>query len=276
VKSERDRLLEMMEQGVLLIDPEYRIRFMNRSMAREFREGTGSLCYRYLHHFDEPCGEICRLTRVVDGATEKWEYSLADGRTYEVVASRFVDSDGVACQLTAFRNVTQRKKAEMELLELNQLKSELLSDVSHELRSPLTSIKGIISSLLQKDVNWDSETREMLLTGISEETDRLASLVTNLHNMSKIEAGVWKPGEAPRIISDIINETLEQQKWVHKERIFETDLRPRLLEVYADYNQIKQLLINLLENAVAYSEAGTRITINARAVDGVVEVSVSD
>jgi signal transduction histidine kinase len=49
-----------------------------------------------------------------------------------------------------------------------------------------------------------------------------------------------------------------------------------LPEVYADYNQIKQVLINLLENAVAYSEAGTRMTINARAVDGVVEVSVSD
>jgi len=64
------------------------------------------------------------------------------------VASRFVDSDGGACQLTAFRNITQRKKVEMELLELNRLKSELLSNVSHELRSPLISIKGIISSLL--------------------------------------------------------------------------------------------------------------------------------
>ena len=94
--------------------------------------------------------------------------------------------------------------------------------------------------------------------------------------MSKIEVGVWKPEKAPQNISDIINETLEQQKWVHKERIFETDLQPGLPEVYADYNQIKQVLINLLENAVAYSEAGTRRTINARVVDGMVEVGVSD
>jgi K+-sensing histidine kinase KdpD len=63
---------------------------------------------------------------------------------------------------------------------------------------------------------------------------------------------------------------------VHKERIFETDLQPGLPEVYADYNQIKQVLINLLENAVAYSEAGTKIAINARVVDGMVEVGVSD
>jgi hypothetical protein len=67
---------------------------------------------------------------VINGATEKWEYSLADGRTYEVVASRFVDSDGVACQLAVFRSVTQRKKAEMEFVELNRLKSEILSNVS--------------------------------------------------------------------------------------------------------------------------------------------------
>ena len=110
------------------------------------------------------------------------------------------------------RNISQRKQVELELIELNQLKSELLSNVSHELRSPLTSIKGIIISLLQKDIEWDDETREMLLTGISEETDRLASLVTNLLNMSKLEAGVWKPEKERCHIADIVNETLGQQK----------------------------------------------------------------
>jgi len=129
---------------------------------------------------------------------------------------------------------------------------------------------------LQKDVEWDSESQEMLLTSVGEETDRLASLVTNLLNMSKLEAGVWKPEKERHNISEIINETLEQQKWVHKNHIFETDLKPELPEVYADYNQIKQVLINLLENAAAYSEDGTKITIRARAVDSEVEVSVSD
>lgn len=279
VRSDRDRLLgmlEMMEEGVLLIDPRCRIRFVNRSMAREFGEGVGSLCYDYLHGFDEPCGEICRLSKVVNGSTERWEYDLPDGRTYEVVASPFVDSDGVVCQLAAFRNITQRKKVEMELIELNRLKSDLLSNVSHDLRSPLTSIKGIITSLLQKDVDWDSETREMLLTGISEETDRLASLVTNLLNMSRIEAGVWKPEKELRSISDIVSETLEQQKWLHKDHTFETDLETELPEICVDYSQMKQVLVNLLENAAAYSEEGTTITFRARSVNGEVEVSVSD
>ena len=279
LRSEKDRMLgmmEMMEEGIILVDPACRIRFINKSMVREFGKGLGSLCYQYLHNFDEPCGEICRLPAVVGGATERWEYTFPNGRTYEVNATPFADSDGVVCQIAAFRNITQRKKVEMELIELNRLKSELLSNVSHELRSPLTSIKGIISSLLQKDIEWDGETRELLLTGMSEETDRLASLVTNLLNMSKIEANVWKPEKERRDVSDVIRETLEQQKWLYKDHIFETELEPGLPEVSIDYNQMKQVLVNLLENAAAYSEKGTKIKVMAKAVDGAVEVSVSD
>ncbi len=279
VESERDKLsgiLERMEDGVLIVGPDYRIRFMNPSMVKEFGEGTGSYCYEHLHSFDSPCDQICKLPNVTHGATERWEYTFPDGRTYELVASPFTDSDGVVCQLAIFRNITQRKKVEMELIKLDQLKSELLSNVSHELRSPLTSIKGIVSSLLQKDIKLDNATSEMLLTGISEETDRLASLVTNLLNMSRLEAGVWQPEKERCYIADIIGEVLERQKWVQQKYTFETDLEPDLPELYADYNQIRQVLINLLENAAAYSGEGTRITVRAKAVNGMVEVSVSD
>jgi two-component system sensor histidine kinase KdpD len=174
------------------------------------------------------------------------------------------------------RNITQRKQVEAELIKLNQLKSDLLSNVSHELRSPLTSIKGIISSLLQKDVEWDNETRDMLLNGINEETDRLASLVTNLLNMSKLEAGVWVPDRERCHIADIIRDALAHQKWVDKKHTFDVSIDPVLTEVYVDRNQIRQVMVNLLENAAAYSQENTMITVVARSVDGEIEVSVSD
>jgi len=279
VRSERDKLLgilERMEDGVMIIGPDYRIRFLNPSMVREFGEGFGSYCYEYLHNFADPCDQICKLPSVLDGATERWEYIFPDGRTYDVIASPFVDSDGEVCQLATFRNITQRKQVELELVKLDKLKSELLSNVSHELRSPLTSIKGIVSSLLQKDIELDDETWEMLLSGVSEETDRLASLVTKLLDMSKLEAGVWKPEKERCRVSDIINEALEGQKWVHKRHIFEAELAPGLPEIYADYGQVRQVLINLLENAAAYSEEGTQITVGATGLDSEVKVSVSD
>lgn len=279
IRTERDRLLgilERMEDGVLIVGPDYRIRFTNPGMAREFGELTGSYCYEYLHNFDEPCGQICRLPSVVDGKTERWEYTLPEGRTYDVIASPFVDSDWQVCHLAIFRNITQRKQVEQELIELNKLKSELLSNVSHELRSPLTSIKGIISSLLQKDIGLDEETRDMLLAGVSEETDRLASLVTKLLDMSKLEAGAWQPEKELCHISDIVNDAVERQRWIYRNHVFKTEMQADLPEIYADYGQIRQVLINLLENAAAYSEEGTQITIAAKGVDDMVEVGVSD
>ena len=159
VKSERDELLTILENmgdGVCIIGPDYKIRFVNSSMVKEFGEGAGSHCYQYLHKFDGPCGEICELLNVTDRATHRWEYTFPDGKTYEVVSSPFIDSDRTVCQIATFRNITQRKHVERELIELNQLKSDLLSNVSHELKSPLTSIKGIISSLLQKDIELEN------------------------------------------------------------------------------------------------------------------------
>ena len=279
VNSERDELLSILEgidDGVLIIGPDYKVRFTNPSMVKEFGKSTGLRCYEYLHNFDSACGQMCMLPHVVDGTVYRWEYDFPNGKTYEVVASPFVDSDGTTCQVATFRNITQRKQVERELIELNQLKSDLLSNVSHELKSPLTSIKGIVSSLLQKDIKLDNETRDMLLNGVSEESDRLTSLVTNLLNMSKLEAGAWKPEKERCHISDIVQSVLLPQRWVHKNHIFVTELAPDLPEIRADYNQVKQVLINLLENAAAYSDEGTKITISAKTVDGKIEVSISD
>lgn len=279
LKAERDRLMAMlntMEEGVAIIGPDRKIRFMNPSMVRDFGGGVGAYCYEHLYGFEEPCKEVCRLPDVIKGSTERWEYTFTDGRTYDMIATPFADSDESPCMLATFRNVTRQKQVELELIQLNRLKSELLSNVSHELKSPLTSIKGIISSLLQEDIRWDDDTVKMLLAGISEESDRLASLVTNLLNMSKLEAGIWNPERELCNMSDVINETLERQRWVQKSHVFETDLAPDLPEVYADSNQMKQVLVNLLENAAAYSEEATKIVVAARKANGDLEVSVSD
>jgi len=110
--SEKDTLLGIlgrMADGVIIIGPDYRVRFMNPSMIRDFGEGIGSLCYKCLHGLDEPCQKICKLPSVIQGNTEKWEYSFPDGRTYEVQASPYKDTDGVVCQFTTYRSITPRK-----------------------------------------------------------------------------------------------------------------------------------------------------------------------
>lgn len=111
--SERGRLLgilERMQDGVLIVGPDYRIRYMNASMIRDFGEGVGSYCYQCLQGLDEPCHQSCKLLIVLHGENQRWEYSFPDGRTYEVLASPYRDTDGVVCQLTTFRKTTQGKE----------------------------------------------------------------------------------------------------------------------------------------------------------------------
>src|SRR4030042_6677231 len=278
VKTERDKMLGIlnrMEEGVLITGPDYIIRFMNPSMSREFGDSIGARCYEYLQGLKEPCSELCCLNNP-DGSPERREYSFNDGRTYDVILSPYIDTDGAVCQLSTFRNITQRKMVENELKELNQMNSEILSNVSHELRSPLTSIKGTVSSLLQKDITLSADETDMLLTGVSEETDRLISLVTNLLNMSRLEAGAWYPDRESCYIQDIINEVMERQKWSSKKCVVKSDIEPDLPPVFADSTQIRQVIMNLMENAIAYSEEGSTINISAKTDRDMVQISVTD
>ena len=279
IKEERDRffkILEDMPDGVLIIDQDYRIQFHNTVIGDYFGEGAGRFCYEFIHRFDRPCEDICRLHEVINGRTVRWEYAFRDGKTYELVASPYINTTGQVCCLALMRNITKRKQLELELIQLNELKTDLLSNVSHELKSPLTSIKGIISSLLQKDVHWDENTEQILLEGISEETDRLSSLVNNLLNMSKLESGVWQPEREARHIADILNDVIDQQRWIYKNYIYDLSIATDLPEIMIDGNQIMQVLNNLLENAAAYSNSGAPISICAERVDSEIQISISD
>ena len=116
--SERDTMLSMLErvtEGVLITGPDYRIRFMNAHMIRDFGDGTGHYCYECLHQLHTPCQPICKLPNVINGAIEKWEYTFPNGKTYEVLASPYIDPDGKVCQLTSFRSINPRKGTKAKL-----------------------------------------------------------------------------------------------------------------------------------------------------------------
>ena len=113
LRREIDRLSAMSEgmaEGILVIGPDYRIRYFNKSMRRDFGEVASSHCYEYLRGLDRPCRDICRLQEVLHGAVTHWVYEFPDGRAYEVLASPYVDTDGVVCQLSSFRPVTEHRE----------------------------------------------------------------------------------------------------------------------------------------------------------------------
>lgn len=113
LKDQRDKLLKLLDgvgERIIIVGPDYKIRFVNLSMRRDFGEGEGALCYKYLFKLDSPCPKNCKLPSVIAGGVEKGQYDLPDGKTYESLGSPYVDSDGVVCQLAMFRAITQREK----------------------------------------------------------------------------------------------------------------------------------------------------------------------
>jgi PAS domain-containing protein len=113
VTSERDKLLKIvdgMADGVVITGPDYRIRFMNSKMVDIFGEGTGLTCYEHLQEVDAPCNQGCKILDVIGNEeVGKWECGFPAGRNYEVVAAPYVDTDGVICQISVFRDITHRK-----------------------------------------------------------------------------------------------------------------------------------------------------------------------
>ena len=270
-------MLEKLYEGIFIVGPDYKIRFCNSRMRKNFGDGVGSYCYDYLPEQTKPCEfQPCHFLRLMKDDTYKWEYMFKDGRVFETVASPFIDSDGQLCQLTAIREITQRKRKEKELLGVSKLKSEILSDLSHELRNPLTSIKGIVTSLMRQDVKFDPETQEAFFLDMLEETERLDTMVADLLEMSKFEAGISKAKRQNFDVADIIQKVLAKEERLHPEHVIVSQIEPGLPQLNAAYSQIEQVLTNLIDNAANYSEKGTKIIIAAAKCEQMLEIDVSD
>lgn len=158
---------------------------------------------------------------------------------------------------------------------LDEIKSQLLSTVSHELRTPLASIKGFASTLLRNDVEWDPAVQREFLQIIDQEADRLAELIANLLEMSRIEAGVLRIDREWMDLAPHLLEVVNEMRLKAAGRTFVLDVPEELPPVYADARRIRQVLHNLLENAAKYSTDG-EIRVTVRLNDGEVRVSVSD
>lgn len=154
------------------------------------------------------------------------------------------------------------------------LKTALLSSVSHDLRTPLTTLKTGITALLQGDIAWDRQGQQEVLAAANEEVDRLTRLIGNLLDVSRIEAGALRPDrqwyDAGELIADSV-----RRAGLRDHRVT-VEVSNGDLPVYLDYVQIQQVLANLLDNAAKYSPAGSEIHVAGAAEDGAFVIRVRD
>jgi len=156
----------------------------------------------------------------------------------------------------------EREAVRAEVLDrADRLKDALLSSVSHDLRTPLASIRAAAGSLLQEDIAWDPEARREFATAIDEEAARLNRLVGALLDMSRIEAGALRARKELYPLDDLIRTAIARLVPLVWDRPVELDVVADLPPVPLDPVQIDQVVANLLENAFKYSPDGTPLAV---------------
>jgi len=205
-----------------------------------------------------------------------------DIRDILIVSTPLDPDNQSAGTIATMMDITERKKAEehereaKNLRELDRLRTELLANVSHELRTPLASIKGFTTVLTDYDNKLTPEEKREYLEIIDHNTDRLSELIEQLLVISRLGSGMLTIDRSPSDIKTLCEEVISEAKIRSPEFNFIHDLPARLPKVYIDTKRIRQVLDNLIDNAVKHSFPGTEISITASRKNNEIVVTVTD
>ncbi len=199
--------------------------------------------------------------------------ATAESESVAAVTDGMVRQAAVALERA---RLSERMQDARFLSQSESLRAALLSSISHDLRTPLASIMGAVSSLLRFGKGFDENTRHDLMQTIHEEADRLNRFVGNLLDMTKLEAGALAPQLKWEDLSDLIGAAIASQKSRITGDRFKVELEPGLPMLAIDFVLMEQVLINLIDNAHKNSDPATPITIQASRLGQEVVLSIRD
>lgn len=201
--------------------------------------------------------------------TPNFTFAVADERHLVTFATLFIVGLSISALADAARRAARKANTE-------ELRSSLLSSVSHDLRTPLAAITGAATTLRDRGADLQPAQREELIGAICDEAERLERLVANLLDMSRLQSGVLEVKREWVPLEEIVGAALQQLERQLGARPVRVNLAPGLPLVPVDPILLEQVFCNLLENAARYTPAGAGVTITARPVEGAVEVTVDD
>ncbi len=167
-------------------------------------------------------------------------------------------------------------RQDQEFIKANRLRSESLSILAHDMRTPLTSIKGYATTLLMEEVQFSPDKQREFLQLIDEECDTLVSLIHDLLESSVLDAGAMKLELQPVLLPRLATKVVAEMQHPRRQHRFLVDFPDRLPLVEADPDRILQVFRNLLDNAVKYSPHGGLVVVRAQAGEHEITISVAD
>jgi two-component system phosphate regulon sensor histidine kinase PhoR len=284
VAEEQSKVLAAIESSrdaIWVSDADRRVVMANSAMEELTGQGKdellGQSCHDLLSMSSSNGASICEtacpiLQSASDNGRVEVHLSTPSGRQIwsEISYGRVTDTeDHLTGVVHIVHDLTKRK-------EIERLKDEFISMVSHELRSPLNHIKGFATTLLQTDVEWEEAAQHDFLGSINREADRLADLVGKILHLSRLEAdGLPMEKEWYQVV-DLANGALRRRRDLVTDRQVSLCLSPDLPALFVDGREIEVVIVNLLENAVKYSNSGTPITLGVERQNDQVVFSVAD
>lgn len=282
-KLQLDALIEQSADGVMILDPRWRITTFNRTMELLTgwpRDGAiGRPCAEVLAITTPQGVNIClvdcplqRRPPLVNPIVEGWIAGRDGRRRY--VQSRYAIQRGPQAEfLGAIANVRDITEQKIE----EEMQSTFISVISHELKTPVSIIKGYAETLARDDADWGPDVLRDGLHIISDEADRLAGQIEGLLDASRLQAGGMHLDLSDWSLPPLVAQVVERSAASAGEHFtFELRFSDDFPPVHADYERTRQVLENLVSNAIKYSPEGGTIRLAGRAGTDHAIVSVSD
>jgi PAS domain S-box-containing protein len=268
------RVLHHVDRGVFLVDESGIVRYWNPAAqaitGREASSIVGRRADEVIPGWDAIGPEVPIATAPGPGSLLSKTLPLEiDGRELWIQISGVEFEDGV---VYAFRNLTEERA-------LDALKSDFIATVSHELRTPLAAIYGCARTLLRRDLELRDDDRARLLDIVAQESERLTRIVGDILLASQIDAGRLRLTDLEFDVAELVRAVVDEMQaaLTGKEGIeFDLDAPESLLRVSGDEDKLRQVLLNLIDNAIKYSPDGGRVGIRIEQRESGVRIAVSD
>ena len=271
VRQERDLLLAALDaspDALLVLDAEGRVRFSNAAASTVLGQEPHALAAQPLAWFLPQAEAVDALRRVRrEGGSASSTVEGPGGRPLELTVTALGSSGRL---LVSLRDLT-------EVRRVDQVRRDFVANVSHELRTPIAAVKSALEAL-RAGAQDDPQARDLFLARAEEETERMARLVEELLELSRLEAGVDVFVPQPVDLATVLSRAVERMAPRAREAGLGLALQlpPRLPPVRGDAERLERAVLNLLDNAIKFTPAGGSVTVTAAEGDGGVVLTVRD
>jgi len=281
-RARLDAIIENSGDGVMILGPDRMIQTWNRALTGltgvPAEEAIGRPCYEVLNLHNRQSVSVCHTACPLVRPPEDGRL-YAEGDTLRADGIRVSLADNYSPQYDEEGNlvsVIANVRDVSRLREAEELKNTLLSVISHELKTPVSIIKGYAGTLVRQDADWDRETLAEGLSIIEEEADKLNELINNLLDASRLQAGGLKLEFSYLELPSLAEKSVEKFRTQTDRHTFSVDFPPDFPPVRGDFERIREVLSNLINNAIKYSPGGGLIRVGGRVDQDEIQVCVSD